>query len=443
VSAPARRLQKRLMLAFAGFTLVTAIVFGFYAIVFMYAIEDASFEAMLDQEAAYQLRQHAASGRWAEPREAWMAIHADPATFPEDLKRPFDAEPWRTEFAGREARHYHLRSIVPPAPMPRAWIVAEVGAQLVVRPMRNQVLLLLACTGVLIVTLALLLGWWIARRTSGPLSRLADRVDAMSPGQSSTPFAQDYPDDEVGVLARGLEGLAGRVQAFVVREQEFTRDASHELRTPLAVILGATERLLAEPGLSDAGRRHLGHVRQSVLQLEQTVATLLALAREQSITEGVAPVRVLPVLERVVVEQAPLLEGRRTAVEVGIDVPPAVSIALPEPVLHILLSNLVGNAFSHTVAGEVRIDIENRRLRISNSGDADDPASRWRQAQAFSKREGSGGLGLGLAIVRRLCERYRIDLRIEDAQGRVMASIPVDHGQAGTRHALRAGHASS
>jgi hypothetical protein len=105
VSKPVRRLQKRLMLAFAGFTLVTAGVFGFLAIIFMYAIEDASFEAMLEQEAAYQLRQHAASGRWAEPREAWMTIHADPATFPEDLERPFAAEPWRTEFAGRDARH--------------------------------------------------------------------------------------------------------------------------------------------------------------------------------------------------------------------------------------------------------------------------------------------------------------------------------------------------
>lgn len=404
MSRRSRRLQTRLMLAFAGFTLLTATVFGFYAIVFMYAIEDASFESMLDQEAAYQQRYHAANGRWAEPRERWMAMHADPATFPGDLKGPFDAEPWRTEFAGNDGHHYHLKAVMPPAPVPQAWLVAEVGAQLVVRPMRNEVLGLLAGTGALIVALALLIGWRLARRTSGPLSRLTDLVDAMSPGRWPNRFAHDYPDDEVGILARGLENLAGRVQAFVVREQEFTRDASHELRTPLAVILGATERLLAEPVLSDAGRRHLGHVRESVMQLEQTVATLLALAREQQVAEGAAPVRVLPVLERVVVEQSPLLEGREWVVAVEVDVPGTAAITLPEPVLHILLSNLVGNAFSHTSAGDVRINVGGGRLRISNEGDAGDPAGRWREYGAFSKREGSSGLGLGLAIVRRLCE---------------------------------------
>jgi signal transduction histidine kinase len=412
-----------MMLAFAGFSLVTATVFGLYAIVFMYAIEDAAFEAMLEQESAYQLRHHAVHGRWAEPREAWMVIHADPRSFPPDLKRPFDAEPWRTEFAGSDARHYHLTSLVAPAPAPRAWLVAEVGAHLIVRPMRNQVLLLLACTGVLIVAIALLLGYVLARRTTGPLTRLVGRIDSMSPDQLPTAFAQDYADDEVGVLARGLENLVGRVQAFIAREQEFTRDASHELRTPLAVILGATERLMTEPQLSDAGKRHLLHVRQSILQLEQTVATLLALAREQYIAiDGAGPARLLPVLERVIVEQGPLLEGK-DGVSVDVEVPRDATIALPEPVLHILLSNLVGNAFSHCERGAVRVDVEGGRLRIANSGDASDPAARWREPKAFSKRDGSSGLGLGLSIVRRLSERHGIDLRIEDAQGRVIVSI--------------------
>ena len=77
----------------------------------------------------------------------------------------------------------------------------------------------------------------------------------------------------------------------------------------------------------DAGRRHLAHVRQSVLQLEQTIATLLALAREQHVVADAAPITLLPVLERVVVEQAPLLDGREDLVDVVVDVPPATAMS--------------------------------------------------------------------------------------------------------------------
>jgi signal transduction histidine kinase len=85
-----------------------------------------------------------------------------------------------------------------------------------------------------------------------------------------------FPDDEVGMLARGLEALLQRIREFIVREQEFTRDASHELRTPLAVIRSAGECLMPPSRhCRERGRQHVDHIRGSAAQLEQTVATLL------------------------------------------------------------------------------------------------------------------------------------------------------------------------
>jgi len=233
-------------------------------------------------------------------------------------------------------------------------------------------------------------------------------------------FAGDFPDDEVGVLARGLDNLSGRVRAFIAREHAFTRDASHELRTPLAVIRSATEQLASEPGLSGAGRRQLAHVQHSARQLEQTVITLLTLAREENVEQDATPLAVLPVLEQVVVEQAVLLEGKPVAVRV--DVPADVSLPVPGPVLHMLLANLVGNAFAHTRAGEVYIDVAAGRLRIRNTAPAGDPDTIM---QPFAKGEGSAGFGLGLAIVHRLCDRFAIDLRIEGTEHATVASFSV------------------
>lgn len=415
------RLQRRLMAAFASFVLFTAALFGLYAMAFMYSVEDTFFETMLEQEAAALLRRHAQSGEWGEPRDASVRRYADTAQLPDDLRTQLIAQPHRHEFAGSGARHYHVLAVDPPAPQERFWLVAEVSAQLVVRPMRNRALLLLGASGLAIVVAALAIGAWLARRTAGPLARLAALVDTMSPDALPRGFAAGFRADEVGTLARGLEELTARVEVFVAREQEFTRDASHELRTPLAVIRGAAEGLSDEPGLTAAGRAYVAHIRQSALQLEQTVATLLALAREDRADEPVGSVAVLPLLERIVIEQAPLLDGKPVTLDV--DVAANVRAVLPAPVLHILLSNLVGNAFAHTAAGKVRIDAAQGRLRVANSAEGADPSRRWQLPQPFGKGEGSTGFGLGLVILRRLCDRYGIDLRIDEAEGGVMASM--------------------
>ena len=200
-------------------------------------------------------------------------------------------------------------------------------------------------------------------------------------------------------------------------KDRFLAVLSHELRTPLTVIRTATERLGMEPGLSDAARRHVDHIAQSSLHLEQTVALLLSLAREQTSTEAALSVPVLPLLERVIVEQSPLLEHK--PVEVQVDVATDVVATLPATVLNILLSNLVGNAFAHTRGGRIVIDMEGRTLRIANPGHG----VREEDFAPFAKGADSNGFGLGLSIVRRLCERHGIALRIDGVSGQTVARL--------------------
>jgi len=411
---PRRRLRNRMMLVFAGFTLAMAALFGLYALLFVYTVEDQLFDTLLAREAATQLEHRAAHGRWSVPRNGFMSVVERIDDLPDGIGHVLREEPARREFPAPAGRHYHLRALDPPAPATRAWLVAEVSGLLAVRPMRTQMLQLFAWTGALAVALALLLGGWLARRTTAPLSRLADAVGEATPERLPPNFAAGFPDDEVGLLARRLDDLIARVHAFVEREREFTRDASHELRTPLTVIRAASERLSADTGLSATARASVDHIGQSASHLEQTVALLLALAREQpaSTATPTPGTRVLPLLERVVVEQSPLLEGKR--VEVTFDVATDVTSTLAAPVLQVLLANLVGNAFAHTRAGRIAISAEGDVLAIRNPG----RAVREGDFVPFAKSEDSTGFGLGLSIVRRLCERHAIDLRFEgDADG--------------------------
>ncbi|MEO8010427.1 MAG: HAMP domain-containing sensor histidine kinase [Dokdonella sp.] len=417
-----QRLRNRLMLAFASFALGVAALFALYAAVFVYTVEDTFFNTMLVQEGQLQLQHFAEHRGWATPHSDFMRVHVDVGSLPDGIGKELAAAPRRTEFPGIDGRHYHLRVLRPPAPAAPAWLVAEVSGQLVVRPMREEMVRLLAWSSAAIVALALIVAGWLARRTARPLGELATLVGSMNPARLPEHFAHRYANDEVGAVARGLEELMDRIRAFIAREQAFTRDASHELRTPLTVIRSAGERLATEAQLSDAGRTQLDHVRQSIRQLEQTVTILLELAREGRGPASTS-IAVLPALELAVIDQSSLLEGKD--VHVAVRVPRATRVTMPDSVLHILLSNLVGNAFAHTVAGRVVIDVRDRRLRISNS-EGWDPAVREDPHRAFHKGKDSAGFGLGLAIVQRLCDRYGIDLQIGREAHATIASIAVD-----------------
>lgn len=427
MSVPVRSLQQRLMWVLALFTLAVASLFGLYAFIFMYATEDAFFSAMLQQEAAAQYAARERSGQWSRPAQGFMHIYASAAELPDGLGPQLAAEPRRNELSGRDGRHYHVLHLQA-RDGARAWLAAEVSSQLVVRPRRQQLLGILAWSALGLVALALLLGHLLARRTTAPLARLVSCVDGISAQQWPSNLAQGFGNDEVGALACALQSLLRRLHAFVEREREFTRDASHELRTPLSVIRTAAESLQKET-LSTLGRQQLLHLHQSALQLQQTVTTLLTLAREEeTATETTVPAQaVLPLLERVIVEQAPLLDGK--PVEVLLDIAPALTSTIPASALHILLSNLIGNAFAHAEDGAVEIGSSENRLHITNrSAILDDAAARRLIGEPYAKREGSAGFGLGLVIVRRLGERFGLDMRISLDDGAARASFRLTPG---------------
>ncbi|MCQ4166564.1 sensor histidine kinase [Tahibacter harae] len=430
MSTRPRRLQRRLMGVLALFTLAVAGLFGLYAMAFMYATEDAFFSAMLQQEAAAQYAARERSGRWSTPAQGFMHVYENTGELPDGLDQLLAAEPQRHELPGRDGRHYHLLALHA-RDGARAWLAAEVSSQLVVRPRRQQVLGILAWSALGLIVLALLLGYLLARRTTAPLARLVGRVDGISAQHWPQDLAQGFRDDEVGALARALQALLRRLHAFVEREREFTRDASHELRTPLSVIRTAAESLQNE-ALSAVGRQQLQHLHQSALQLQQTVTTLLTLAREEETSAATAaPAPLLPLLERVIVEQAPLLDGK--PVEVHLDIAPALASTVPASVLHILLSNLIGNAFAHAEDGAVEIGSSDGRLHIANRAAVLDSAAAQRLVdEPYARREGSAGFGLGLVIVRRLGERFGLDLRISLDEGAARASFRLTPGTGGT-----------
>ena len=398
-------LHRRWMVALALFTLVVTALFGLFAMAFVYSVEDRFLERLLSQEAAAQHAHRSQHGHWGRTGADFIVLHETAASLPAELAQVLAQAPQRREVAGRDGRHYHLQALDQPDQAP--WLVAEVSQQLIVRPIRTQLLGWLAGWGLLMVALALALAWLLARRISRPLETLARRVAAATPGHPVS-VAQGLGKDEVGAVARAFDALLGRTHDFIAREQAFTRDASHELRTPLAVLLLGIEKLQADASMAPTAQTTLAALHASTLWMQQTVSTLLALSREAESAAGRThePVAVLPLLEQWVLAHADWLDRQTLSLDVQLD--RQAQLRLPAAVLQLALASLLGNAFAHGRAGgQVRIEFDGQALCIANP-DAD-------VLQA--------GHGFGLGIVQRLLDAAGGRLELEQHAGTTRARV--------------------
>ena len=403
-------LRRRVIAALVATVLATSAVFGLTTFIFAYTLEDRLFSNALTGEIARQQQSWRRDGTLTTPEVAYIKIYLGKARLPTDLAARVAANPQQREFYGAAGRHYHVehfmldrRTGAAPGGTP-AVAVAEVSRYLLVRPVRDGMIQFLIGLSLFIALVMALLGWWLANRAMRPLSRLARNV---ADGSETVPVvrAEDYPANEIGVLAGALGQAFLRIRGFVDRERSFTRDASHELRTPLAVIRGAAEVIAQRGNLPAPIPETLRRIETATIDMTQTLDLLLALAREGDALP-VESITLRPVVEKAIATAAVRFPASRLAV--SNDVAGDATIIVEPTSSQLVLNNLIGNAFQHAAAANLRIGFSGNCLTIGDDGPGLGTAT---DAFApFIKGEASEGSGLGLDIVRRLCAAAGIEL---------------------------------
>ena len=408
-------LSQRIVRSFVLLALSCALLFSLVNLVFVYTVEDQFFYHQLKQEQQRQL-QHPTT---VPPVSAQVQLYVKPADFPADIVAKFQQNPIAREFSGDAGRHYHLLKFDHPAHQEPVWLVMEVSQQLVVRPIRTEMLLFYGVTTLLMLAGAGAIGVWLSRRATRPLLELVQLVQQSQHTQTLPEgFAANFRDNEIGLLARTLEQSFARLQQFVERERAFSRDASHELRTPLSLIQSSAELLLLQPGLPPATLQKLQQINAACLQMTQLIDTLLTLSREQALPERVAAenipasVALLPLLEQLIIQHSDLLlrQGLTLDLQLADTTTPLFVPSVSPVMLQMILTNLLQNACSHSLPGTVQIAVHRQGLLMSNPVNvADLPLE---PAAFFARGRHSSGYGVGLGIVQRLCQHSAIGLAI-------------------------------
>lgn len=278
----------------------------------------------------------------------------------------------------------------------------------------HAVLLMLLYGLLLVLIVAIVMGMSATRAILAPVQNLSRRLTQIEPGQASLRIAADYEGTEIGQIAASFDKYQERLEKFVERERSFTAAASHELRTPLAVMMGALDVLSANPQ-SPASQRALERISRACAEMLAFIEATLLLSREESSQiDQSSPADLVALVERTLEDHAAQIAERR--LEIVRDYAAAPTLAQPASLVQITINNLLRNAIEHTQDGRIEVHIRDNAIAIRDTGEgiaADQLAHVFERS--YSTRE--GGTGLGLNLVRRICDRLHWTIVLESVQG--------------------------
>lgn len=268
----------------------------------------------------------------------------------------------------------------------------------------------------ILTVLAGIATWFIAGRALRPVGAITDQVRAITSGTLSDRVPEPGSADEIGVLARTMNTMLGRLETSDLKRRQFVSDASHELRTPVAVLRNEAEVARRAPDsttiddfaavvLNESGR------------LERLVEDLLALARGDES-------RTLASTSTVDVDEVVLTEALRSrAIPVDKSAVSAGRVVGHADVMTRVIAHLLDNAARHAerrVAVGVQTVGEVVRIWVDDDGPGISEDERQRIFERFIRLDDArtrdrGGAGLGLAVVHSAVEQMDGTIAVLDS----------------------------
>jgi signal transduction histidine kinase len=235
-------------------------------------------------------------------------------------------------------------------------------------------------------------------------------------------YALDVADERTRELKDSMQELASAQEQLVRSERlaaigELASTIGHELRNPLGVISNAVYLLRADfgPEPSDAANRHLATAEREVSAATVIVSDLLEFARQRDpVTTDVDAVAL--------VDEALTVLPPPTGITVNRNLPaPPVLLTADRDMLRQVLLNLVGNAYQAMVEGGavtvgLTTDGSQLHVTVTDTGVGMAPEVSRRVFEPFYTTK-ARGVGLGLAVSRRIVEAHGGDITVVSAPG--------------------------
>jgi signal transduction histidine kinase len=250
--------------------------------------------------------------------------------------------------------------------------------------------------------------WIFARRLSRPIGLFAEAAERLGRDPRAEPVQVKGPA-EIRVAAAAFNEMQSRLRRYVEDRTAMMGAIAHDLRTPLTRLRFRIE------GLPDDQRAKMS---SDIDQMEEMISAALRFVRDETRPAERTPLELSSLLESLCDEMAET--GAKTEVESGEKV-----VLEGDPMaLRRLFSNLLENAVKFGGRARARVFRENANavVEIDDDGPGIPPQDKERVFEPFYRREPSrsrqtGGIGLGLAVVRSIARGHGGDVALVNRDG--------------------------
>jgi len=248
----------------------------------------------------------------------------------------------------------------------------------------------------------------IIRKLMQRLETLQRSVQRFGEGDLSVRVTEQG-HDEVADLARQFNAAAARIQALVQSHKSLLANASHELRSPLTRIRMGLELMGSGAPSADFRRE----IERNISELDQLVDEILLASRLDAGVDDVGDTEVVDVLGLAIEECVRVDAEVRWDALAQTDGDAALEVPGIAKLLRRAVRNLLENAQRYSL-GDITLHVERMQgfavLRVCDRGPGVPPNQRERIFEPFYRLPGtserSGGVGLGLSLVRSIAQRH-------------------------------------
>ena len=281
---------------------------------------------------------------------------------------------------------------------------------------RSQMFGSIFVMGILVVVVSV----WAVRRATAPLGLFERAAERLGRDVNAPPMDEDGPR-EVRRVAKSFNDMQKRLKAFIDDRTHMLAAISHDMRTPITRM-----RLRAELIEDEEQQKK---ILEDLAQMEEMIVATLAFARDEAASEANVCLDLAALLQSLCSDAA---DGGATASFHG---PDTLAYTGRPVALMRAFQNIIDNAIKYGEKADIILEKAEQSvtIHIDDAGPGIPEAERPRVFDPFYRIEGSrnretGGVGLGLAVVRSVITAHGGDISFGSNHGdgfRVTVRLPV------------------